>query len=143
MIGEGKGEQFWGDVQPGGGICEAQVASIPSILFLAQALEDGLDTSGTEENFHIILGGPVIVGQGDQPRELIGVDEKDHSQGIHRLRDLVQGLKYQALWRGCVGKALHIIVGQGRGLLVAHPRASVIASREKLRHESRFQGGKP
>lgn len=63
MIGEGKGEQFWGDVQPGGGICEAQVASIPSILFLAQAIEDGLDTSGTEENFHIILGGPVVVGQ--------------------------------------------------------------------------------
>lgn len=57
MIGEGKGEQFWGDVQPGGGICEAQVASIPSILFLAQAIEDGLDTSGTEENFHIILVG--------------------------------------------------------------------------------------
>lgn len=39
MIGEGKGEQFWGDVQPGGGICEAQVASIPSRLFLAQAIE--------------------------------------------------------------------------------------------------------
>ena len=38
MIGEGKGEEFWGDVQPGGGICEAQVASIPSILFLVFAL---------------------------------------------------------------------------------------------------------
>ena len=104
MIGEGKGEQFWGDVQPGGGICEAQVASIPSRLFLAQAIEDGLGAPRPEENRHIVLGGPVIVGQGDQPRELIGVDEKDHSQGIHRLRDLVQGLKDQPLWRGVWGR---------------------------------------
>ena len=122
MIGEGKGEQFWGDVQPGGGVCEAQVASISALLFLAQAIEDGLDTSGTEENFHVILGGPVVVGQGDHPRELIGVDEKDHGQGIHRLRDLVQGLKDQPLWRGCVGKTMNIVIGQGRSLLVPHPR---------------------
>ena len=51
MIGEGEGEQFWGNVQPGGGVCEAQVASIPPRLFLAQAVEDGLDTSSAEENF--------------------------------------------------------------------------------------------
>lgn len=82
MIGEGEGEQFWGNVQPGGGVCEAQVASIPSRLFLAQAVEDGLDTSSAEENFHVILGGPVVVGQGDQPRELIGVGEKDHTRGF-------------------------------------------------------------
>ena len=82
MIGEGKGEQFWGDVQPGGGVCEAQVASIPSRLFLAQAVEDGLGAPRPEENLHIVLGGPVIVGQGDQPRELIGVDEKTTARGF-------------------------------------------------------------
>ena len=38
---------------------------------------------------------------------------------------------------------MNIVIGQGRSLLVPHPRASVVASGKKIRHESWFQGGKP